>query len=58
MSIVVILLALIYTAAALGVVFGLVTRTNPIRSAVAFVLVAFVGCGLVGLTLFALGVRA
>lgn len=58
MSIPAILLALVALAAALGVVFGLVTRTNPIRSAVAFVLVAFVGCGLVGLAAFALGVRA
>jgi hypothetical protein len=53
-----ILLALVALAATLGVVFAVVADTNPVRSAVAFVLVAFVGCGLVGLALFALGVRA
>jgi hypothetical protein len=58
MSIPAILLALVACAAALGVVFGLVTRTNPVRSAISFVLVSFVGCGLVGLAAFALGVRA
>ncbi len=58
MSIPAVLLALVAFAAAMGVVFGLVTRTNPVRSAVAFVLVSFVGCGLVGRAAFALGVRA
>lgn len=58
MSIPAILLALVALAAALGVVLGLVTRTNPLRSAVSFVLATFVGSGLVGLAVFALGVRA
>lgn len=58
MSIPAILLALVACAAALGVVVGLVTRTNPIHSAGAFVLAAIVCGGLVGLAVFALGVRA
>ena len=58
MSIAVILLAFLAAAAAIGAVYGLVVGVNPIRSAVAFVVVDCAGYLIVGLAAFALGVRA